>query len=440
MFVTKKALSRRTMLRGMGATLALPLLDAMVPALTARAQTAGAPTRRFGAIFVPMGERPSHWNPSTSGVGFEFSPILKPIESFRDAITVVTNTDRPPAGTHAVSSATWLTGSAPKRTEAEDFIAGTSLDQIIAGRIGGDAVFPSLEICTEDLTGYVGACDVGYSCAYMNTISWKSPTTPMPLESNPRVVFERLFGRPGSPEQRQRRLRQNRSILDSVQGDVTALERGLGTRDKARLDEYLEHVREIETRIQRAERQTNSRLTAPNAPIGIPETWEEHATMMFDLMALAWEADLTRVFSFMLNREASQLVFPNLGFNEPWHHVSHHGNEAEKLALLVKLNTWQIEVFGRFLDRLRKTPDGDGNLLDHSVLLWGSGMSDSNSHSAFDVPYLMVGKGAGLFKGNRHLVAPRGTQLANVMLTVAQKYGAEIDKFGVSTSAFDLNA
>jgi hypothetical protein len=301
-------------------------------------------------------------------------------------------------------------------------------------------VFPSLEIATEDLTGYVGACDVGYSCAYMNTISWKSPTTPMPMETNPRVVFERMFGRPGSTEERVTRMRQNRSILDSVQGDVTILERGLGTRDRARLDEYLEHVREIEGRIQRAERQAAARPDAPNAPIGIPESWEEHATVMFDLMALAWEADLTRVFSFMLNREASQLVFPSLGFNEPWHHVSHHGNEAEKLALLVKLNTWQIEVFGQFLDRLRKTPDGDGTLLDHSVLLWGSGMSDSNTHSALDVPYLMVGKGAGLFSGNRHLVAPRGTALANVMLSVGQKFGADIDRFGVSTAAFDLNA
>jgi hypothetical protein len=428
------------MLRGMGAAFALPLLDAMIPALTPTVRTAGAPTRRFGAIFVPMGERPSHWNPPTSGVNFEFSPILKPLESFRDSITVVTNADRPPAGTHAVSSGTWLTGSAPKRTEAEDFVAGTSLDQIIAGQIAGDTVFPSLEIATEDLTGYVGACDVGYSCAYMNTISWKTPTTPMPLETNPRVVFERLFGRPGSPEQRLRRMRQNRSILDSVQGDVTALERGLGTRDKARLDEYLAHIREIEVRIQRAERQSATSLTAPTAPVGIPETWEEHATVMFELMALAWEADLTRVFSFMLNREASQLVFPDLGFNEPWHHVSHHGNEAEKLALLVKLNTWQIEVFGRFLDRLRRTPDGDGNLLDHSTVLWGSGMSDSNSHSALDVPYLMVGNAGGLFKGNRHLVAPKGTPLANVMLTVAQKYGAEVDTFGVSTSSFDLNA
>jgi hypothetical protein len=438
MFITKSSVSRRTVLRGIGATLSLPLLDAMVPALTPMALTAATPTKRFGAIFVPMGERPSHWTPPTSGSGFEFSPILKPIEKYRDYVNVVSNIDRPLQGTHAVSTGTWLTGSAPKRTEAEDFIAGTSLDQIIARQIAKDTVFPSLEIATEDQGGYVGACDVGYSCAYMSTISWQSPTSPMPMETNPRVVFERMFGRPGSPDDRLLRMRQNRSILDSVRGDVASLEKGLGARDRVRLDQYLEHVREVESRIQRAEKKATTDLEIPVAPVGIPESWEEHATVMFDLMALAYEADLTRVFTFMLNREASQLVFPNLGFNEPWHHVSHHGNEPEKLALLVKLNTWQIEIFSRFLDRLKATPDGDGTLLDHSVLLWGSGMSDSNTHSPLDVPYLQVGKGAGAFAGNRHLAAPKGTQLANVMLTVAQKFGAEIDKFGVSTGAFSL--
>jgi len=438
MFITKASLSRRTVLRGLGATLSLPLLEAMVPAMTATAKTAAAPTKRFGAVFVPMGERPSHWTPATTGVNFEFSPILKPIESFRDQIIVVSNIDRPLQGTHAVSTGTWLTGSAPKRTEAEDFVAGTSLDQIIAGAIGRDTVFPSLEIGTEDFTGYVGACDVGYSCAYMNTISWKTPTTPMPMETNPRVVFERMFGRPGSTEERVRRMQQNRSILDSVKSDVSSLERGLGARDKVRLDQYLEHVREIEQRIQRAERQATSEITLPVAPVGIPDSWEEHATVMFDIMALAFEADLTRVFSFMLNREASQLVFPNLGFNEPWHHVSHHGNEAYKLELLVKLNTWQISLFGKFLERLRTTPDGDGSLLDHSAIVWGSGMSDSNTHSPLDVPFLMVGSAAGSFTGNRHHAAPKGTQLANVMLTIAQKYGAELDRFGVSTGAFEL--
>jgi hypothetical protein len=423
-------------LRGIGATLSLPLLDAMVPALTRTALTAATPAKRFGAIFVPMGERPSHWTPPTTGAGFEFSPILKPLEPFRDHVNVVSNIDRPLAGTHAVSTGTWLTGSAPKRTEAEDFIAGTSLDQIIAGAIGKDTVFKSLEIATEDQSGYVGACDVGYSCAYMSTISWKSPTEPMPMETNPRVVFERMFGRPGSPEDRLTRMRQNRSILDSVRGDVASLERGLGARDRVRLDQYLDHVREVESRIQRAEKKATTELVLPQAPVGIPESWGEHASVMFDLMALAYEADLTRVFSFMLNREASQLVFPDLGFNEPWHHVSHHGNEPEKLALLVKLNTWQIDLFGKFVERLKNTPDGDGSLLDHSVIVWGSGMSDSNTHSPLDVPYLMVGKGAGSFTGNRHLAAPKGTQLANVMLTVAQKYGAEIDKFGVSTGAY----
>jgi hypothetical protein len=436
MFITKSSVSRRTVLRGIGATLSLPLLDAMVPALTRTALTAATPAKRFGAIFVPMGERPSHWTPPTTGAGFEFSPILKPLEKFRDHVNVVSNIDRPLAGTHAVSTGTWLTGAAPKRTEAEDFIAGTSLDQIIAGQIGKDTVFKSLEIATEDQSGYVGACDVGYSCAYMSTISWKSPTEPMPMETNPRVVFERMFGRPGSPEDRLTRMRQNRSILDSVRGDVASLERGLGARDRVRLDQYLDHVREVESRIQRAEKKATTELVLPQAPVGIPESWGEHASVMFDLMALAYEADLTRVFSFMLNREASQLVFPDLGFNEPWHHVSHHGNEPEKLALLVKLNTWQIDLFGKFVERLKNTPDGDGSLLDHSVIVWGSGMSDSNTHSPLDVPYLMVGKGAGSFTGNRHLAAPKGTQLANVMLTVAQKYGAEIDKFGVSTGAF----
>jgi uncharacterized protein DUF1552 len=438
MFISKMSLPRRTFLRGVGATLALPLLEAMVPALTASAKTAATPARRFGAVFVPMGERPSHWTPKTTGVDFEFSPILKPLESFRDYVTVASNIDRPLQGTHAVSTATWLTGSAPKRTEAEDFVAGTSLDQIVARQIGGDSVWPSIEIGTENQIGYVGACDVGYSCAYMNTISWKTPTTPLPMEINPRVVFERMFGRPGSTADRLARMRGNRSILDSVRQDVATLERGLGTRDRARLDEYLEHVREVESRIERAEHQVTSELTVPEAPVGIPPTWEEHATVMFDLMAIAYEADITRVFTFMLNREASQLVFPNLDFNEPWHHVSHHGNDPEKLALLVKLNTWQISLFGKFLERLRSTPDGDGNLLDHSVILWGSGMSDSNAHSPLDVPFLMVGKGAGLFKGNRHHAAPKGTQLANLMLDVAQKYGADIDHLGLSTGRFDL--
>jgi Protein of unknown function (DUF1552) len=438
MFVTKRSVSRRTVLKGVGATLALPFLDAMVPAATALAKTAAQPSLRFGAVFVPMGERPSHWTPAATGAGFEFSPILKPLESFRESLVLVSNLDRPPGGTHAVSTSTWLTGSAPKRTEAEDFYAGTSLDQLIAGVTGKDTVFPSLEIATEDQAGYIGACDVGYSCAYMSTIAWKGPTTPLPMEINPRVIFERMFGRPGTPEDRLARMRADQSILDSVRQDVASLQRGLGARDRGRLNDYLEHVREIESRIQRAERQVSEEIRVPDAPVGVPTSFEEHVGVLFELMAVAYEADLTRVFTFMMNREASQIVFPNLDINEPWHHISHHGNEPEKLAALVKINTWQVELFGRFLDRLRSTPDGDGSLLDHSLIVWGSGMSDSNAHSALDVPLLLAGKASGRMKGDRHIAAPKQTQLANAMLDLAQKFGAEIDQFGVSTGRLEL--
>ncbi|HWN87297.1 MAG TPA: DUF1552 domain-containing protein [Vicinamibacterales bacterium] len=438
MFITKTSLSRRAILRGMGASLALPFLDAMVPAATALARTAATPALRFGAVFIPMGERPGFWTPKTVGAGFEFSPILKPLESLRDSLVVVSGLDRPSGGTHAVSTATWLTGSSPKRTEAEDFLAGISLDQVIAQTIGRDTVFPSLEISTEDQAGYIGACDVGYSCTYMSTISWKGPTTPLPMERNPRVVFERLFGRPGTAAERVARMKGDQSILDSVRGDVASLQRDLGARDRVRLGEYLDHVREIEQRIERAERQATSNITIPEAPVGIPPAFEDHVQLMFELMAVAYETDLTRVFSFMMNREASQLVFPNIGINEPWHHISHHGNDSEKLAALVKINTWQIGLFGKFLERLKNTPDGDGSLLDHSVILWGSGMSDSNSHSAVDVPLLLAGKAAGRLTGDRHIAAPRATPLANAMLDIAQKYGAQIDRLGVSTGRLDI--
>jgi hypothetical protein len=438
MFITKTSISRRAVLRGMGASLALPFLDAMVPASTALAKTAATPALRFGAVFVPMGERPGFWTPKTTGSGFELTPILQPLEPFRDSLVIVSNLDRPPGGTHAVSTATWLTGSAPKRTEAEDFLAGISLDQVIASRIGGDTALPSLEVATEDQAGYIGACDVGYSCAYMSTIAWKGATTPLPMQINPRVIFERLFGRPGSPAERAARLRGDQSILDSIRQDVASLERGLGSRDRVRLTEYLDHVREIEQRIARAERQTTTELEIPDAPVGVPATFEEHVGVLLELMAVAFEADLTRVFSFMMNREASQVVFPAIGINEPWHHISHHGNDAEKLASLVKINTWHMSLFGKFLQRLRDTPDGDGSLLDHAMLLWGSGMSDSNSHSAIDVPLLLAGGAGGRLKGNRHVAAPRGTPLANAMLDVAQRFGVEIERLGVSTGRFEV--
>src|SRR6185295_3421744 len=438
MFITKKHLSRRAVLRGMGATLALPFLDAMAPALVPTAKAAANPKqRRFGVAMVPLGERPGYWTPKGVGSNFEFSPILKPLEGFRDHVTVVSNLCNPLDG-HAVSVGAWLTGAVPKRTIAEDVLAGTSIDQVVAKQIGQETVFPSLELATEDFTGYIGGCDPAYSCAYMNTISWKNPTTPLPMEINPRIVFERMFGRPGTSEQRIQRMAKDRSILDSIKADVADLENGLGPRDRIRLNDYLENVREIERRIQRAEKQATTDVKVPDAPIGIPESFEDHALLQFDLLALALEADITRVFTYMISRDASQRVYPNLGLNEPHHSMSHHGGNEEKIANLVKLNTYHISLFAKFLDKLRSTPDGDGSLLDHSLILWGSGMSESNTHSRLDIPTLFVGGGAGLMKGNRHIQAAPQTPFANLMVALANKFDCDIDKFGISTGRVSI--
>jgi len=437
MFVTKKSLSRRTILRRAGIALALPLLDSMVPAFTALAQTPAKPMRRFGAIFVPLGERPGYWTPKTVGENFEFSPILKPLEAHRKALTVVSELCDPVDG-HAVTVAAWLSGSIPKRTIAEDVHAGTTIDQILAKKIGRDTVFPSLELATEDFTGYIGGCDGQYACAYMNTLSWRTPTEPLPMEINPRVTFERLFGRPGTVAQRQEQRRTDISILDSIKGDVRELQAKLGNRDRNRLDAYLENVREIELRIQRAEKQSASSVKVPDAPVGIPDSFEEHVGLQFDLLALAYETDMTRVFTFMLSRDASQRVYPNLGISEPHHSMSHHGNDPEKIANLIKLNTFHVEMFGKFLSKLSSTPDGDGSLLDHSIILFGSGMSESNVHSRLDVPTLIAGGAAGQLKGNRHIKVAKQTPLANLMVGLGQKFGVEMESFGISTGRVDL--
>jgi hypothetical protein len=437
MFVTKKSISRRTVLRGVGTALALPLLDSMVPAFRALASTPAKPQRRFGAIFVPLGERPGYWTPKTVGENFEFSTILKPLEPYRKSLTCVSELCDPLDG-HAVTVAAWLSGSIPKRTIAEDVHAGTTIDQMVAKKIGQDTVFPSLELATEDFTGYIGGCDPAYSCAYMNTLSWKTPTEPLPMEINPRVVFERLFGRPGTAAQRKAQMRTDGSVLDSLQDEVADLETGLGPRDRSRLNDYLENVREIERRIQRAETQSASDVKVPDAPIGIPEAFEEHVALQFDLLALAYEADLTRVFTFMMSRDASQRVYANIGITEPHHSMSHHGNDPSKIANLVKLNTYHVELFGKFLKKLSDTPDGDGSLLDHSLILYGSGMSESNTHSRIDAPTLLCGNLAGQIKGNRHIQMPKETPLANLMLDIGQQFGVEIEKFGLSNGRVDL--
>ena len=438
MFITKMHLSRRAVLRGMGATLALPFLEAMSPALTATAKAAANPRqRRFGVAMVPLGERPGFWNPKNTGADFDFSPILKPLEPFRNHVTVVSNLCNPLDG-HAVSVGAWLTGSTPKRTIAEDVLAGISIDQVIAGRIGQETVYPSLELATEDFTGYIGGCDPAYSCAYMNTISWRNPTTPLPMEINPRLAFERLFGRPGTSAQRMERMARDRSILDSVKQDVADLEASLGPGDRKRLEAYLDNVREIERRIQRAEAQATTEIRVPDAPVGIPESFEDHAMLQFDLLALALEADITRVFTYMISRDASQRVYPNLGLTEPHHSMSHHGGDVTKIQNLVKLSTYPISLFARFLEKLRSTPDGDGSLLDHALSLWGSGMSESDTHSRLNIPTLLVGKGAGLVQGNQHIVAPKETPMANFLLDLANKYGSDAKSFGISTARFEV--
>ena len=428
-FLTGKRVSRRQVLRGAGVGLALPLLDAMFPAARAVAQEAAAP-KRFGVVFVPHGERPGFWTPQKVGAGFEPSVILEPLAPYRDELTVVSQLANPVAG-HGVSVASWLSGTVPKRTVAEDVRAGRTIDQIIADRIGSDTVLRSLEVATEDFTGYIGGCDPGYACAYFNTLSWSSDTEPLPMEINPRNVFERMFGRPGTAAQRLERMRTGRSILDSVEEDLVQLERDVGPQDRARLGDYLDHVRETEQRIARAERQAQGETEIPDAPVGIPESFAEHVALQFELIALAYQADITRVFTFMMSRDVTQRVYPEIGITEPHHALSHHGGNEEMKKQLVKLNVYHMTLFEKFLARLRNTPDGDGTLLDRSMVLFGSGMSESNNHEPTDLPTLLVGGFGG--RGSLHVRAEPETPVANFMLSLCQHFGAEMDSLGIST-------
>jgi len=438
MFIVKKMLPRRTVLRGLGAAVALPFLEAMVPAMTASAKTVANPPKRFGVVFVPLGERPGFWTPAAVGADFEFTPILKPLEKFREHVTVVSELCDPIDG-HAVTVSAWLSGTEPKKTFAEDVHSGETLDQVIARKIGQETPLPSLELATEDFTGYIGGCDTQYSCAYMNTVSWSSATTPVPMEINPRVVFERMFGRPGTAAQRQQRMQTDKSILDSLAADVADLERGLGARDADRLSEYLDHVREIERRIQMSEKAGASSLQEVDAPFGIPEAWEEHARLMFELAALAYEADITRVMSYMMAKDASMISYTNLGLSEPHHSMTHHLELTENVQNLVKINTYHMMLFAEFIERLSKTPDGDGSLLDHSLILFGSGMSEANIHSRLDIPTMLVGGHSVGFKGNRHVQTAPKTPFANCLLTLANIYGCERESFGtLSTGELSL--
>jgi len=437
MFITKKSLDRRTLLRGMGTALALPFLDAMVPAFTPLAKADANPRLRFGVTYFPNGAIMQQFTPAATGAGFEFTPILKPLEPFKDSLLVVTNLTRSHPGSqvgdHAVSAAGFLTGVWPKRTEAEDVLANTSIDQVVAKQIGQDTPLPSIELATEDFTGYVGGCSPGFSCAYMNTISWSSPTTPLPMETNPRAAFERIFGEPGTSGERLARVQKQRSILDSISAEAGELQRGLGTRDRARLGDYLDNVREIERRIQRAE--SHKSESTLDAPVGVPDSFDEHVGLMFDLVAAAWQADVTRVFTFMMSRELSQRTYPAIGVTEQHHSISHHQNNAEKMAICVKINTYYVEMYAKFLAKLQSTEDGDGTLLDHSLVVYGAGMGDSNAHASDPLPIVFAGGGVG--RGHRHVEVPTRTPVGNLWSTVADKFGATVDHYGDGAGKID---
>jgi Protein of unknown function (DUF1552) len=421
-------------LRGLSSAVALPFLDAMAPAASA----APVAPKRLGFVYFPNGAIMDQWIPKTAGAGFEFTPTLAPLEPYSNQLVVIGNLAR--AGTtigdHAVAAAGWLTGVYAKKTEAEDVLAGPTIDQLIAKQIGTETAFPSLEFATEDFTGYIGGCTPGFSCTYMNTLCWTSPTTPLPMEINPRVAFERMFGRAGSVEQRRARQAEDLSILDSVTGDVARLKLRLGQRDKSRLDDYLGNVREIEQRISRAEKRGGDAAVNMDAPGGIPESFEEHAGLMFDLQLAAYQTDITRVVTFMLSREASQRTYPQIDVDEPHHTLSHHGNDPVKKARNAKINLYHMQLFARFVEKMKSTPDGDGTLLDHSMILYGAGMGDGNAHATDPLPLVAVGGLVGT--GHRHLLQKPKTPVANFWLGIADKYGVNIDHLGNSDGVISL--
>jgi hypothetical protein len=441
MFISKKHLPRRTFLRGMGVTLALPLLDSMVPARTLFAQTAAKASPRLGFVYIPHGAIMDKWTPATEGAGFEFTPILKPLEPFRDRLNVISGLGHQAADTtavHSLSPTTWLSGVRPKATQGVDAFAGVTADQIAAQAIGQDTVLPSMELATEDHSGLIGSCDRDYGCIYMNTLSWRTPTTPLPMEINPRKVFERMFGQGGSAAERLVRIQEDRSILDAITRDVNSLQLQLGPSDRATMTQYLENIREIERRIQRAEKsQGDEELLLPTRPAGVPFDFEEHVRLMYDLMALAYQSNITRVVTFMVSREVSNRTYPQVGVSDGHHAISHHQNRAEKMEKNVKIQTFNVAMFGEFLEKLQNIPDGDGSLLDNTVLLYGSNMSNSNAHDHFPLPNLVIGGAAGRMKGGRHLRYPDHTPMTNLLVSMLDKAGVKQTNLGDSTGTLE---
>jgi hypothetical protein len=440
MFITKKHLSRRTFMRGtLGATVALPFLDAMVPALSA----AQASPFRFGAIYLPNGVYPDTWHPDKEGSDFEFKPVMQPLEPFRNQLVTVSKMKAPwGASIHLGASSAFLNGVGPvvNSTEKGDAFgelhSKKTVDQYIADKVAGDTPLRSLEVGTEDMGTAVGACD-GFACTFFNTLSWRDDNSPLPVGINPRVTFERMFGETDSAERRLARLKEKQSLLDSVTEETAKLKRSLGAADRAILDEYLSNIREVETQLDRFETRLNTITGNPEAPIGMPDAFDDHLDVTYNLMHLAYQGDISRVFTFMLSHEATDRGYAHIGIPEQHHNISHHGNDPEKLAKYAKIATYQIVKFAAFLDKLKATPDGDGTLLDHAVLYWGSGMSNGNAHDRNNPPAVLVGGGNGRLKGNRHIVAPEAPT-SNLLLAMTHLSGAEIEKVGVSTGRVDL--
>ena len=441
MTITKRALPRRSVLRGLGATVALPLLDAMVPAATALAQTAAHPVTRFQAIYVPNGMAMPYWTPAAEGTGFALTPILAPLAPFRDQVLVLSGLRSSWTYVHAGASASFLTGTASGGRNESDVLASTSIDQLLARELGKETQLGSLKV-SMDRAANAGQCTAGLSCAYTQTISWRSPTMPLPMENNPRAVFERLFGDSGSaaPEARRARRLQKQSILDSVNDKLATLRLAVGASDRGKIDEYTEAVRDVERRIQKAEQQHDVDPTFVEQPQGPPRVFEEHLQLMFDLQLLALQTDLTRVVTFMLGREQSTRSYTQVGVPDAHHSLSHHEDDPDRVALMSKINTYHVELVSEYLARLRATSDGDGSLLDHMTILYGAGISNSTRHSGRNLPLLLVGGGAGRLKGGRHLRYAGDTTNANLLLTLLDKLDMPLDRLGNSTGRLEIDA
>ena len=434
MIITRKALPRRTFLRGMGASLALPLLDAMVPSMTALAKTPADPVRRLGFIYVPMGCDIARWTPAGAGRLVDLSPSLQSLGPVVDQLTVFTNLELKNAypGTHATSNAAFLSAATAKWTESTDYHLGTTVDQVAAKQIGQATRLPSLELAM-DLLQMVGQCDNGYACVYQNNLSWSSPTTPLPAEAHPRIVFERLFGEGGSAADRRADLQRRASLLDWVTDDMSRLQRKLGPSDRIRVSQYLDTVREVERRIQKAEAETaENQLPDLDRPVGVPAAYADHARLMFDLQVLALQGDVTRVITFQLARETSTRTYNEIGVSDPHHPLTHHGNNPEKIAKMAKINAFHVSLFAYFLEKLKSTPEGDGSLLDHGLYLYGSGMGNPNVHDHVNLPVLVAGGGSGKLQGARHIKYAEPTPLANLHLTLLDKVGIHLDAFADS--------